>query len=837
MSLRNKDRDDSALVQPTGPPSLLPWQLGLCAYIFGLTCLEWPVQSLIASGIFFFLLVLLKPPFRPAWPVLALCFFTGYLAVYANMPSGPDLLADDFPAFIDSGDKVEVTGRVGKLEKRAGNIADIFLENSLAGYSKTPKVALPGWLLWRVYNPVTLPAVGDHVSTLGRIRKSTGFLNPGGDARAYWRRRNVFFRLSVSPPKGGVSAKIEGQRNTPDSWLEKLTKAILGRQMVKEKASDKGDLPDFQGRGVVLALITGDRSAMSFKELDLVRKAGLAHSLALSGMHVGYVAAFGVVLAYLLGLVRPGAYLSFPKQKLGMFISALLVFPYVFLGGLSPSLLRAGIMFFIWGVFLFCGRRYFLLDGLFIALAAILIADPLAVYDLSLQLSALAVLGISLFFRPLWQKVKLFFPRNKPARFFFRAAFSILWLGICAQIVILPLQSAVFGELSPHLYLNLFWLPALSLLVMPLGFLGLIIFAITGGSSLGEPFFLASGQICQFFLDSLLYLENSGFLHIFIIFRPGWPICLGYFLILFALVLKMASRSRKEIFLTAGIGVIFIALPLLISYLERQGDFVRLTLLDVGQGQSILIEARGGKRILIDGGGDVWGRFDVGRAILTPVLTKGRRPSLERLVATHLDSDHAGGFIYLLKNFHIGAFDIGKSEFEGRTSTSLEVIRSANLAGLVPQKRERGDLIEITEDLFLEVKGPGKGFVGSFNDLSLVLRLVWRGRPLALIPGDIHENGIRSLISSGEDIQAEVLVLPHHGSNSSCSPLFYSLTKCKLALACNGRGNAYRFPGQKVRDALQSLRIPFLWTGKCGAITITWPGHTAEMQVDSIACK
>ncbi|MEF3695987.1 ComEC/Rec2 family competence protein, partial [Desulfolutivibrio sp.] len=191
------------------------------------------------------------------------------------------------------------------------------------------------------------------------------------------------------------------------------------------------------GGAMLLALLTGDRSELTTTDMDLVRRASLAHALALSGMHVGYVAALGWLLAWIAGRIRPGIFLRLPRQKLAVLLAAPLVCGYVWLGGATPSLVRAALMFACFGFLILLDRPRILLDGLFLALALIVAASPLSVFDIRLQLSALAVAGLAVFW-PLGMAVFARLPLPERLRPTAVWLFGVLWTSLAAETALLP---------------------------------------------------------------------------------------------------------------------------------------------------------------------------------------------------------------------------------------------------------------------------------------------------------------------------------------------------------------------------------------------------------------
>jgi len=300
----------------------------------------------------------------------------------------------------------------------------------------------------------------------------------------------------------------------------------------------------------------------------------------------------------------------------------------------------------------------------------------------------------------------------------------------------------------------------------------------------------------------------------------------GYWALLLLLPVACTARvlSRRALILLSA-GLILAAGPSLHAAIAARRDMVSLKLLDVGQGQAVLIAWQGKNangRMLVDGGGFASGTFDVGRQIVTPVLTANAAPRLDWIVNSHSDADHLQGLLFPLAAFRIGNAAFGPDP--GQKKTRIVARRDAILErrGIMPRLWRAGDAVTLAPGLVLEVLHPGNDPGLSHNNSALVLRLVRDGKPLALICGDVEKQGIARMLERGPRLEADVLILPHHGSGGSFSPKLYDAVKPKLALAACGYANTWHFPARAVREGLASRRIPLLTTADKGQITVTW---------------
>jgi len=716
---------------------------------------------------------------------------------------------------------VLIRGRVFELRPKPDERLQIILEQVRFERESGERGGLPGKLLWTWEYPRARFTPGQEVSVRVRVKPVRGFLNPGlWDSGFYWARQGVFFRAYTYAGKAEVTP---GPR--PKSTFFGLRQNL--RQAIVEHT------PDNQGRALLLALLLGDRFFLNQETLDNFQKASLAHSLALSGMHLGFVAALGLALAWVWGLLWPGIFLKIPRPKLAVLIGAPLVLSYVWLGGATPSLVRSCVMFGFWGALLFLNRGRVLLDGLFLALGLILLVSPLSAYDIRLQLSALAVAGIAVLGPVSWRFFGLLFSRIFPGQGYWSWArvflgygirfFAGLFLvGLCANIALFPLLVWNFGCVSPNLWLNLLWIPVLGMAVVPLGFAGLVLAVLPWTAGLGGIFLHADAGLLQWAVSLLAFFDAHGLLPVLVTLRPKWPQIIMYYALITGVFVFRQKPLRTLVFVLFG-AFFLIAYPGLEQAFQGAGHKVCLRMLDVGQGQSLVVEGPGGARILVDGGGSFSRGFDLGRAVTAPVLTWGRRPMLSLAVMTHPDHDHYRGLVYPLVHFDVAGFAYNGYWPEGKDGEVLQAV--LRKAGLLPRAWCAGRTVDMGDGLSLEVLHPPQSYQPEKdNDASLVLRLVWRGKGLALLCGDLEAEGIGVLLSGGRDISAEVLVLPHHGSRSSLSLALYDRVHPKYALAATGYLNHFGFPHVEVLKALKLKGIPLYTTAGHGSVSVAWDG-------------
>ena len=815
-----------------------------------------------------------------------------------------------------------------------------------------------------------IPLSGQTIRLNARFARVRGFANPGVfTIDDYWRDREVWVRGWNVRGKSAVPLVISGKADFFASvrhglWQD-FVQALpgMGEGQIKQVDSqvspifsqkqsptlqesvDTPSIPQglasLQGTGAVFlpALIFADRSGFTPYQKDLLAKATLTHSMALSGLHLGYVGLVGVGLALLISKLFPAILLYLPRPKLCFILTVPLALGYLWIGGAPLSLVRSAVMLFFFGLVLFGNGAKTLMDGLFAAVFLIVLLWPWALFDLSLQLSALSVGAIALFLPLIHHAAHKLIPASlgghrdykESARFgasggsgnygghgyhdkydklgnigsiaYFgslehwakgtiRTGLILLLMSCSIQLTLAPLLVQVFGAMGLWFPLNLVWLPVLGLVVMPLtlGAFG----CVSIGWSFGARLLLYGASLpCDALMWLLQRMDEAGYLVAPLAMRPHWLAIMGLWAVAILLpyilwkkwqgvhTQKRMPKSFYFAVMGCAAGTVLAVGITAQAWHRYNTQELSLAVLDVGQGQSVVLTWPGG-RALVDGGGFFSKTFDVGKMVVAPYLTHQRPARVDWLINSHPDYDHLGGMLHILESFAVTQGFAGNGDV--MTGTLLEeyeriAIRNPRFEQHVWQA---GDVISLWSEeggaggagvrlvegepygesvsgqksatvsengLTLEVlwppekslgdglvpqgngkshdkgKSAGKQDIYTGNDASLVLRLVWKGRGLALLCGDIGKKGLRGLlaITAPEALQAEVLVLPHHGSKSSFSKELYEVVHPNTVLVSCGYKNVWGFPHADVRRALQEMEMPLYSTAEHGMVKVSWP--------------
>lgn len=751
-------------------------------------------------------------------------------------------------------------------QSRGGNTATPGLvqtvpESGLAAPLSSQNMPLSGQTALTWEHPPSHPLPGQILCLSLRPMPMQGFANKGQAAwELWWAAQGVYWRMWTQDRR--ADPQLHGEPGRSSRWREALRADFLAALVAPRSLpladhaassalSDAAPKPSAhsppgaedmpQGKAILLALLFGDRQYLDQATLNNFIAATLVHSLALSGQHLVIAGMLGLACVLTLARLRPGIYLHRPRTLWVILASLPPALAYLWLGNAPASLLRATVMLFVVALWLTMGRPRTTLDALCAALLCITVAAPLNVFDTGLQLSALCVgaIGLSL---PWLRELMPGFDgaptsgwRARLAQWG-RALLRIFLVSLCIQVVLLPLNMLLFGNAGFWFPLNVAWLPVADLFVLPASVLGLACAAL-GMETLARLVLDLAALPCQWLVDLLAWLAANDLLLAPSMLRPHWTALPAFAALLTALAFKAGRPTvpaAAQRLLLAG-GLLLLVGPML-RLAERLSPEIRLEVLDVGQSQAVALRLPGHMRLLLDGGGSASPRFDPGQNIVAPVLLYNDGPRLKAVLNSHPDLDHMGGLVHILRQFSVSAFfDNGRDSGDARGGWAAIWAQTRREYGAQPLAQ--GDVLQLGDPAYglqLEILHPprtdrsarGAGTAAretwDGNNASLVARLTRYGQGLALIPGDAERRSLRHMIDQGLDLRAQVLVLPHHGSDSSYLPDLYEAAQPEVAVAACGFENRYGYPGKKVREWLDSAGIPLLFTGRDGQISLSW---------------
>ena len=543
----------------------------------------------------------------------------------------------------------------------------------------------------------------------------------------------------------------------------------------------------YQGEeaGFLMAILTGERSGLTFSTRNELSVAGLSHAIAVSGMHVSMLL---MLISFLCG--------KNPRLTALLGIPAVIAFALV--TGASASVCRAAFMHILLLTAPLFGRDHDTLTSLSAAALVLLLINPWAVADASFQLSFAAVLGLITLSGPIQKRILSLWKKSGRVRRFVAGTVSAT---LSATFVTLPLIVIYFGQVSlAALPVNLLSLWAVTV-VFTLGLLSCLLgpvgIVLSWPVTLLVKWILLLCDIVSRFPYAAAYVEAPALLI--------WT-CAAY--ILAAVVLL----SGKKLPLWSGLSVMTAAFVICV-FLGRwnlcRGDLT-FTADDVGQGQSLILHTDDCTAV-IDCGGSY--RDEAGESVVR-ILHSAGITQIDALIVTHFDADHTGGISQLLQRVNVGSILVPDYQ-----SPYRDEVETAAAAANVPVSTVTGEALVEFSSGWIRLMAAETGSKG--NDAGLCV-LAQAADFRILVTGDQTAAGELYLMTHWPIPQVDLLVAGHHGAADSTSGLLLEQTQPETVLISVKAGNAYGHPAPELLQRLENAGAKVLRTDELGTITIPY---------------
>lgn len=564
------------------------------------------------------------------------------------------------------------------------------------------------------------------------------------------------------------------------------------------------------------ALLIGDRSGITKDQYERFKAAGVVHIFAISGIHLSLVAS-GLYLLFF-WLLKRSQYLllRFPCKKIALLSTIPFLTSYALLAGIQTPVLRSLIMVIVF-ILSFCiQRRHSPFTTLSFAALLILIINPTSLFTVSFQLSFVAVLSL-IFILP---KLKNLFQKNDKEC---HSGLPLHKKAILSILAALLISLAVTFGTAPLLlhYFNRISIvgPLANLIFEPL----LCLWSLSVGL-LAIPFIYIAPSIAGFFLtigtygiSFALYLCDlfSELSFATVWFATPSPVVILCYYISLLLCLSQLTVKSSFLFLFSG-SLLFFPPRAFFHYFNPDSELI---FLDVGQGSATLITLPHGKTILVDGGGAFSRKFNVGESVIAPYLWYKGFTRLDAILISHPDSDHYNGIPFLLKRFRPEILWInGAGGDDQRYEDLLDLARELHIE--IRISRNEQIVMESTGARLQNIHNPFQNEnKASSNDRSLALRFS-HGETVCILPGDISRRVEKNLLFKGKNLQANILLSPHHGSSTSNSTQFLNEVKPQQIIVSAGRFHPDHFPSLHLKNYCKTHSIVLLNTASHGAITV-----------------
>ncbi len=738
-------------------------RLGTIAFLLG----DLLVQRLAALPNSLLLLPLLALAV-PVWrrPRLRLLLWLSAGAAWAVLHGWHTLGHGLAPAL--EGADVSLVGCVASLPEHQPNRTRFLLEVRQMWHDEMP-VSSPGRVRLSWYGERPRLVAGQCWRLQARLKRPHGFMNPGGFDYEAW-----LFSQGIRAT--GYVRRGQEARRVADAGLLPLVDAL--RQRLAEHL--RRLLERNAQAGLVAALTIGDRQDISRRQWEVLLRTGTNHLVAISGLHVGMVAALGFLLGRRLWSWLPGLCLHWPAPKAGAVVGLGAAAAYAALAGFSVPTQRALVMVAVFAGSVLLQRAARPSASLAVALLLVLVLDPMAVAAAGFWLSfaAVALILYGMHGRigaegDWWQWGRVQW---------------LVALGLLPVILALFQRCSVVGPLA-----NLIAVPWVGLVVAPTALAGALLLPLV--PSLGDILLLAAAQGLGGLWSLLQWLSAQPYASISLPMPPGWAVASG----LLGVAMLVAPRGLPGRWL----GAVWM-LPLLLARPPAPpwGE-AWLTVLDVGQGLSAVLRTSE-HTLVYDTGPSYGGRFDAGDAALLPFLRQQGVVRVDTVVVSHADSDHSGGLASLLAGLPV-----------------RRVLSSAPdaLAWARPERCQAGQHWH-WDGVELRMLHPPRRASCQGNQCSCVLAVRTRRGGRVLLPGDIGGEAERDLArTQPAALRAELLVAPHHGSATSSGSEFVAAVAPRVVAYAVGYRNRFGFPDPAVVARYAALSSEAYDTASSGAIT------------------
>ncbi len=627
------------------------------------------------------------------------------------------------------------------------------------------RLLLPeGISLWMEDPTTVAPRGGERWRFKARLKRVHALQNPGlPDAELWLLERGI----------GAQGTVRSAQRLDLAPWWS----LQAARQALRDRLDAWVDEP--RARAVLAGLLLGDQASMSSSDWALLRDTGVVHLFSISGLHI---TGFAWLAALMLGSMwrrQPIWCLRLPAPLAARWGGVLLATGYALVAGWGVPAQRTVALLFLVALLQSSGRLWPWPLALLVCAVPIGLADPWALVQPGFWLSFVAVALL------MQQGHAANFDASEPS--WRRSLRELLRTQAVVTLGLAPLLVLFFGQLSlVGVLANLIAVPVVTVLITPLALLGALLpWAWTVATWAAQLLFQLLGLMATW---------------------PGavWSLPqapVGLQLLALLGLLLAALRLPRVL---RGLGLLLL-LPLFVyqPVLPAPGDF-RLRVFDVGQGSALWLQTASHDAVV--DAGPRWGPAggqDAGARVLLPSLRAAGVRKLDLLLLSHGDADHAGGAASLRAGLPVAMLRAPAAD--GR------------LAPLQAADCHAGLSWEWDGVRFALLHPPRAQTARSPNAASCVLHVqAANGRSL-LVPADLEAPEETLLVQSGAPLQADLLLLPHHGSQTSSSPAFLAAVQPKLALAQSGYRSRHGHPALSVQNRLRELGVPLLTSADCGA--------------------
>ena len=621
---------------------------------------------------------------------------------------------------------------------------------------------------------------GSVLDLVVRLKRPRGLVNPGGFDYARWLFQEGYGATGYVRQGGPASQETGGIAR---QWLvlrAQLAESIMAAAMSKDAAA------------LQTALSIGERFGFEDSHWRTLQRTGTSHLVAISGLHVGLVAGLIYLLARWIALRMPVAVAS-RNAEVAALACLLAAGLYAALAGFTVPTQRALIMLVVAQLALLGRRSVSMSSGLSAAVLLVLAWDPAAPLSASFWLSFIAV-------ALLWQLARSEYSREGKQGAM-RPAAGVARVQWYMSLGLVPVTALFFNEVSLISPLvNVIAIPLFSFVLVPLT---LVAVATASVHPAGGFLVFFAGMPLQWTWNALAAVGEWSWSSVLLSPPPSWVLAIAAIGTIAAMT-AWALPARNLAWLALA--------PILWWEPARPGrGGAVVEVLDVGHGLAVLVETRS-HTLLYDAGAVYRSGFDTGREIVVPAMRAKSWQTLDTVVVSHADNDHAGGVPAVLEAFPDAQVLMGPDvELPGG-----ETCRTGQAW--------------TWDEVRFEILHPDPAFHYRGNDSSCVLK-VTTSVGSVLLTGDVEAAGERALMADPESLAADAVVVPHHGSATSSSAALVGESAPGHAVVSAGYLNHWGFPKPAVVERWHRIGAEVVTTGEAGAVEmILDPGEPIRVQ-------
>ncbi len=581
------------------------------------------------------------------------------------------------------------------------------------------------------------------------------------------------------------------QRGTFAAECAAAVRALV-RRIVERRVGTHSAL----SAAIVAAVLIGDRSGVPDEIRARLQAAGTYHVIAISG---GNIAILTTVL--LISLMPIGV-----SGRRAAFATLVLLIAYAGIVTAGPSVWRATLVAVVYLIARLFDHRTAPWQAMAIAGGVLAAFAPLDIPNAGFVLTFGATAAL------------LYVIRWKPP------ASRLAWLAtsvatsMAVEVVLLPVMAGTFSRVTvAGLALNLIAVPAMAVVQIA----GLVVVCFASLDSVSSVAGLIAHLGAEAILESARLVELAPWLSFRVPAPAAWMTVCYYAGLAGVLFIHRAIPRRTALFVLIASGLLIVT-----GYrFPHDVTGLRLTMVDVGQGEAMVLQVAGRHALVIDTGGRPFGsNFDIGGRVLEPALWARSLMSLDSLLITHGDPDHIGGAVPLIDDFHPRALWQGIPV--ARAAPLQEVLTRAAASGAAIEQRLAGEAHRFGDARIIVLYPPVPDWERPRvrNDDSVVLEVIY-GDVALLLTGDIGSEVERQIVPHLIAAKTRILKVAHHGSRTSTSQTLLDAWQPDVALISCGRGNPFGHPAPEVIARLQRAGVHIYRTDLDGEITLDTDGH------------